>query len=156
MLFRSLLVGKIVPYVVVGLLDVSLALAVGAWLFEMPLRGGVLVLVVGTFLYLLSTLGVGLFLSTVSQSQQQAFMGGFLFLMPTVLLSGNLTPIAAMPDWLRWVTYFNPLRYFLEILRANLLKGAGFAELWPQMIALATFGVLIMTLSVRRFRKRLG
>ena len=96
-----LLVGKIVPYVVVGLLDVSLALAVGAWLFEMPLRGGVLVLVVGTFLYLLSTLGVGLFLSTVSQSQQQAFMGGFLFLMPTVLLSGNLTPIAAMPDWLR-------------------------------------------------------
>lgn len=151
-----LLVGKIVPYVIIGLFDVSLALAVGTWVFDVPVRGGVDVLFGGTLLYLLSTLGVGLFLSTVSENQQQAFLGGFLFMMPTVLLSGNLTPVAAMPDWLRWITYLNPLRYYLEILRANLMKGAGWTELWPQMAALALFGLVIQTVAVRRFRKRLA
>lgn len=151
-----LLVGKIVPYVLVGLFDVTLALAVGAWVFDMPLRGGVSLLAGSTLLYLLSTLGVGLLVSTVSQNQQQAFMGGFLFMIPAVLLSGNLTPIAAMPDWLRWVTYLNPLRYYLEILRANLLKGAGWDEVWPQAAALGAFGVTILAVAVSRFRKTGG
>lgn len=151
-----LLIGKMLPYVMIGLLDVTFALAVGATFFDLPLRGNLLVLGGSTLLYLLSTLGVGLFLSTVSQNQQQAFMGGFFFMMPAILLSGNMTPISAMPGWMAWVTWLNPLRYFIEILRANLLKGAGVAELWPQLLALALFGATILTASVARFRKRIG
>jgi ABC-2 type transport system permease protein len=151
-----LLLGKIAPYVAVGLFDVTLALAMGAWVFDLPLRGGVEVLAGATLLYLLSTLGVGLLLSTFSDNQQQAFLGGFLFMMPTVLLSGNLTPVAAMPGWLRWITWFNPLRYYIEILRANLLKGAGWSEVWPQGLALLLFGATILLVSVRRFRKRMA
>lgn len=151
-----LLVGKIVPYVLVGLFDVALALAVGAWAFHMPVLAGADVLVGATLLYLLSTLGVGLLVSTVSQNQQQAFMGGFLFMLPAVLLSGNLTPIAAMPGWLRWITYVNPLRWYLEMLRGSLLKGAGWPELWPQALALGAIGATVMVLAVRRFRKRMG
>lgn len=151
-----LLLGKIAPYVAVGLFDVTLALAMGAWVFDLPLRGGVEVLAGATLLYLLSTLGVGLLLSTFSDNQQQAFLGGFLFMMPTVLLSGNLTPVAAMPGWLRWITWFNPLRYYIEILRANLLKGAGWSEVWPQGLALLLFGTTILLVSVRRFRKRMA
>jgi ABC-2 type transport system permease protein len=121
-----------------------------------PLRGSFVLVTVATFLYLMCTLGVGIFISTVSRSQQQAILGGFFFLMPAILLSGFMTPIANMPAWLQPVTYLDPVRYYLEILRGCLLKGAGFEDVVPQLGSLALFGLVLLTLSSLRFRKRLG
>jgi ABC-2 type transport system permease protein len=149
-----LLLGKMVPFFVIGCFDVFLVLTAGVWLFQVPVHGPALVLVAGTLFYLFCTLGIGLLISSVSKTQQQAFLAGFLFIMPAILLSGVMTPVAAMPGWLRAVTYVNPVRYFVEILRANLLKGAGFHDLAGQLAALAGLGATILTLATLRFRKR--
>ena len=151
-----LLVGKMAPFVVIGLVDVGLLLGVGTWVFDVPLRGNLAVLLAGTLLYLLTTLGVGLLVSTMSSSQQQSFLGGFHFLLPAILLSGIMTPIRAMPDWLRAVTYVNPVRYYAEVMRTTLLRGAGFADLWPQLLALLALGAAILATATLRFHKRLG
>jgi ABC-2 type transport system permease protein len=151
-----LMVGKLAPFVVVGLFDVTLALALGSWVFGVPLRGSLPLLYVATAIYLLSTLGVGLLISTSSSSQQQAFMGGFLFVMPAILLSGNMTPIASMPEWMQPITTINPVRWYIEILRSVLLKGAGLEDLWRQLIILCGFGVGLVTVASLRFRKRTG
>lgn len=151
-----LLVGKMAPFVVIGFLDVALLLAVGTWLFGVPLRGNLLVLVAGTLLYLMTTLGVGLLVSTVSTTQQQSFLGGFLFLLPAILLSGVMTPIRSMPGWLQAVTYLNPVRYYVEVMRTTLLKGAGFGDLWPQLAALLLLGGGLLAAATLRFQKRLG
>jgi ABC-2 type transport system permease protein len=151
-----LLVGKMAPYVVIGLVDVALLMAAGTWLFGVPLRGQLPVVLVGTLLYLMTTLGVGLLISTVSTTQQQSFLGGFLFIMPAILLSGVVTPIRAMPGWLQAVTYVNPVRYFAEVMRTTLMRGAGFGELWPQLLALAVLGGGVLVAATRRFHERLG
>jgi ABC-2 type transport system permease protein len=151
-----LLVGKMGPFVVIGLLDVMLLVSAGTWLFGVPIRGSLVVLLVGTLLYLLSTLGMGLLISTLSRTQQQSFLGGFLFLMPAILLSGVMTPIRGMPEWLQTITYVNPVRYYAEVMRGALLKAAGFADLWPQLAALTAFGVTILTIATLRFHKRAG
>jgi ABC-2 type transport system permease protein len=151
-----LLLGKCLPFAIIGLVDVGTLLAVGSYLFGVPIRGSLLVVAAASVLFLFSTLGTGIFISTVSRSQQQAILGGFFFLMPAILLGGFMTPIENMPAWIRPLTYLDPVRYFLEILRGCLLKGSGFADLWRQFLALAIFGVSIMTLSVLRFRNRLG
>jgi ABC-2 type transport system permease protein len=151
-----LLVGKMAPFVVIGLVDLALLLAAGAWLFGVPLRGNLLVVLVGTLLYLLTTLGAGLLVSTLSRTQQQSFLGGFLFLMPAILLSGVMTPIRSMPGWLQAVTLVNPVRYFAEVMRTTLLRGGGFADLWPQLLALAVLGGTILATATARFHKRLG
>jgi len=151
-----LLIGKCLPFALVGVVLVPAILTVGSLLFDVPVRGSLAVIFAGTVLYLMSTLGTGVFISTISRSQQQAILGGFFFLMPAILLSGFMTPIENMPWWIRPITYLNPVRYFLEIMRNCLLKGAGFAELAPQMAALAGFGVAILTLASLRFRKQLG
>ena len=151
-----LLAGKMTPFVVIGLFDVLLLLAAGTWIFAVPIRGSLLVLGLGTLLYLLTTLGTGLLISTVSQTQQQAFLGGFLFVLPAVLLSGILTPIHSMPPWMRALTWLNPLRYYAELNRANLMKGAGLADVWPQLLALVIFGAVIFGTATLRFRKRMA
>jgi ABC-2 type transport system permease protein len=151
-----LLLGKMLPFVVIGLLDVMLLVGVGTWLFDIPIRGSPAVFLFATLLYLMTTLGVGLLISTVSANQQQAFLGGFLFAMPAIILSGVMTPIRAMPDWLQLVTRLNPLRYFVEVMRGVLLRGAGFADLWPQLVALAVLGGAILAIATARFRKRLA
>jgi ABC-2 type transport system permease protein len=151
-----LLAGKITPFVFIGFFDVLLLVTAGTWIFGVPLRGNLAVMAVATLLYLLSTLGVGLLISTLSSNQQQSFMGGFLFTLPAALLSGIMTPIDAMPPWMRWITYLNPLRYFQIVARANLMKGAGFADVWPELLALAVFGATIFGLATLRFRKRLA
>ncbi|QSQ26128.1 ABC transporter permease [Pyxidicoccus parkwayensis] len=148
-----LMAGKVTPFVLIGLVDVGLALSVGAWVFHVPLRGNLGIVALATLLYLLSTLGVGLLIATLSRTQQQAFVGGFLFLLPAVLLSGVMTPIHAMPDWLAWVTYFNPVRYYVEVLRGTLLKSASLGDLWRQVVLLGVFGTLVISLASRRFRK---
>jgi ABC-2 type transport system permease protein len=151
-----LLAGKMTPFVVVGLLDVLLALTAMTWIFGVPVRGSLPVLAAGSALYLCSTLGVGLLVSTVSATQQQAFLGGFLFILPAALLSGIMTPIRAMPPWLQWATVANPLRWFAELVRGVLLRGAGVAQLWPQLLVLALYGAVILGLATVRFRRRLG
>jgi len=151
-----LLLGKCLPFAFVGQIQVFAILAVGSFLFDVPLRGSMLLVGVATGLYLMTTLGVGVFISTVSRSQQQAILGGFFFLMPAILLSGFMTPIQNMPAWLRPLTYLNPVRYFVEIIRGCLLKGASFGDLWFQLTALLIFGVLILTASAMRFRKTLS
>jgi ABC-2 type transport system permease protein len=151
-----LLLGKLLPFLLIGVLDMGLLIAMGTWLFDVPLRGSLLVAGLGVALYLFSTLGMGLFISTASQTQQQAFLGGFLFLLPGILLSGILTPIRAMPGWLQAITYLNPVRHFAEVMRGVLLRGAGFGDLWFQLAALAVLGGSLMGLAVARFRTQLG
>jgi len=151
-----LLVGKMAPFVVIGLVDVALLMAAGTWLFGVPLGGTLPVVLLGTLLYLMTTLGVGLLISTLSTNQQQAFLGGFLFVLPAILLSGVLTPIRAMPGWLRAITWLNPVRYYAEVMRTTLLRGGGFADLWPQLLALTVLGAVILVAATRRFRERIA
>jgi ABC-2 type transport system permease protein len=150
-----LMAGKIAPYVVIGFLDVMLLVAAGTWVFGVPIRGPLPVLAVGTLLYLLTTLGVGLLISTVSRTQQQSFLAGFLFLLPAVLLSGVMSPIRAMPWWLQAVTWVNPVRHYAEVMRSCLLRGAGFADLAVPLAALAVLGTAVFTAAVLRFRRGL-
>lgn len=151
-----LMLGKTLPFVAIGLFNVLTSLTVAAWMFDVPLHGDPTFFFSATVAYLLSTLGAGLYISTISQSQQQAFMGGFLLMMPAILLSGNMTPLLAMPDWLRPLTYLNPLRYYIQVLRGSLLRGAGWPEMWPQFVALAGMGIVILGLASRRFRRTLA
>jgi ABC-2 type transport system permease protein len=151
-----LLLGKMTPFVVIGLFDVLLVLTAMTWIFHVPVRGPLAALALGTVFYLCSTLGVGLLISTMSSNQQQSFLGGFLFIIPAVLLSGIMTPIRSMPEWLQAGTWLNPLRFFAELVRGVLLRGAGFRDLWVQLVVLAAYGTAILVLATLRFRRRLG
>lgn len=148
-----LLVGKMLPFAMIGLFDFVLAMVVGAYVFDVPLRGSFVLLIGATLLYLMSTLSAGLLISTVSNTQQQAFMTGFLFMMPAALLSGITTPIRSMPAWLQPLTMVNPLRHYTDVLRAVLVRGAGFDAVAPQLAILAAFGVVLATIASLRFRK---
>jgi ABC-2 type transport system permease protein len=152
----ELIIGKTVPFVIIAFIDVVMVTVIGVLWFEVPMRGNLLVLAAATILYLLTTLGVGLFISTISRTQQQAMMSTFFFVYPAVLLSGFVFPIANMPEVIRWITYLNPLRYFLVILRGIFLKGVGVSILWPQMVALAILGAATLWLAVKRFHKTLA
>jgi ABC-2 type transport system permease protein len=149
------IIGKTVPFALIALADVVLVTVVGVLWFEVPIRGSLLLLFGAVALYLMTTLGVGLFISSVSQTQQQAMMTTFFFVFPALLLSGFMFPIANMPRAIQLVTYLNPLRYFLVILRGIFLKGLGPAALWPQMAALAGLGVATLWLASKRFHKTL-
>ena len=120
-----------------------------------PLHGSFLLLLFCAALFLMTTLGAGLFLSTISQTQQQAMMASFFFSMPAFMLSGFAFPLRNMPVGVQYLTYLNPVRYFIEIVRGIFLKGAGVDVLWPQMSCLAVYGVLTLGLSAIRFRKKL-
>jgi ABC-2 type transport system permease protein len=151
----ELILGKILPFALVGFFDVALITAVAVFWFAVPIRGSLLLLFASTALYLLSALGIGLFISTVSRTQQQALMSTFFFFQPALLLSGFVFPIANMPAAIQYLTYVNPLRYFLVIIRGIFLKGSGPAVLWPEMLALFVLGAAVFTISTLRFRKRL-
>lgn len=151
-----LILGKMIPFVVIGLFDFLLALVVGAYVFDMLLRGSLALVFLATALYLMNTLGIGLFISTVSHSQQQAFMGGFLFMLPAALLSGIMTPVHSMPSWLAPLTLVNPLRHYAEILRGILLRGASLHDLRFQLLALAVMGIAIFSVAALRFRMKQG
>jgi ABC-2 type transport system permease protein len=151
-----LISGKIIPFAAFGLFDFILALVVGSYVFDMPLHGDFVVLFAATVLYLMTTLGVGLLISTFSGSQQQAFMGGFLFMLPAALLSGIMTPVESMPDWLRPFTYVNPVRHYAEVTRGTLLRGAGLDELATELEVLSIMGVGIFTFASFRFRHSIG
>lgn len=151
----ELMLGKTLPFAVVGLLDVTLVTAVALLVFHIPFRGSALLLLFCSAIFLMSSLGAGLFLSTVSHTQQQAMMANFFFSMPAFMLSGFAFPIRNMPAAVQYLTYLNPMRYFIEIVRGIFLKGVGVTVLWPQMAALALYGTLVLSMSVMRFRKTL-
>jgi len=153
----ELIVGKLLPYGLIGILDVLLVVTVALLWFEVPLRGSFALLLLMSVVYLLSTLGLGLFVSTISRTQQQAMMtSSFFFLIPMVFLSGFVFPIENMPAAIQPVTYLIPLRYFLVILRGIFLKGVGLETLWPQALALLIWGLSILTLATVRSSKRLA
>jgi ABC-2 type transport system permease protein len=147
------ILGKFAPFIVIGFVDVALVTLVGVYWFEIPIRGSFALLLLGTACFLLSTLGIGLFISTVSSTQQQAMMTTFFFFFPAMLLSGFIYPIANMPTVVQWFTLFNPLRHFLIIIRGVFLKGVGFEVLWVQLGALLAIGLVVMAFAVARFKK---
>jgi ABC-2 type transport system permease protein len=151
----ELIVGKVMPYVILGFFDLAEVLLIGHFWFDVPIRSN-LFLVVGTAgLLLLSSLGIGLFASTIANTQQEALLTVFVTILPGVFISGFLFPLEAMPKFLQIVSYAIPLRYYLVIVRSLLLKGVGFAALQNEIISLALFGVIIMGAAALRFRKRL-
>lgn len=152
----QLIIGKLVPFVIIGFFDVTIVLAIARFWFEVPLVGSLLLLFGLSGLFILTTLGLGLFVSTIAKSQQQAMLiAQFFIFMPFTFISGFAFPIANMPDFIQYLTYLIPLRYFLEIVRGIFLKGLDIQDLWTQALALFVFGVSILSFSVMRFRKKL-
>jgi ABC-2 type transport system permease protein len=151
----ELMLGKTIPFALVGFADSVLVTALALLLFHVPFRGNALFLAFTAALFLLSTLGAGLFLSTISRTQQQAMMLAFFFIQPAFMLSGFTFPIRNMPQPVQWITLLNPLRYFMEIVRGVFLKGIGIDVLWPQVLVLGVMGVVILVSSALRFHKRL-
>lgn len=152
----ALILGKMVPFAVIGLFDLLLALVVGTYVFDVPIRGSIALLFGATLVYLITTLGLGLLISTVSQTQQQAFLAGLFVMMPGILLSGIMTPVDSMPRWLQPLTYVNPLRWFSEIVRAIMIRGATLEDIAVPLGALAACGLVLATFATLRFRKTVG
>ena len=149
------ILGKTIPFAMIAIIQVALVSGVGVFWFGVPMRGSLVLLFVSLLIYLLSFLALGLFISTISRNQMQALVTTFFFTFPIILLSGFIFPIANMPKLVQWVTYINPLRYFLVIIRELFLKGAGLDVLWPQILALLAIGLGLMSLAVRRVSKTL-
>jgi ABC-2 type transport system permease protein len=149
------IIGKTIPYIIIALAQMSAVIVVAIFWFRIPLNGSILLLFFATCLFLLSTLGIGLFISTISSTKQQAMMTSFFFIMPFFMLSGFVFPIDNMPEVVQWLTYLNPLRFFLVILRGIFLKGVGLDVLWPQYLALALLGTIVFSGAILRFKKRL-
>jgi len=149
----ELLLGKTIPFAIIAFFEVAAITVAALIVFSIPLRGSVVLLFTSTPLYLLSTLGAGLFISSVSRTQQQAMMATFLFMVPAVLLSGFAFPIYNMPVSVQYLTLLDPLRYFLVIVRGIFLKGVGIGVLWPQMAALLGLGILFFGLGVAGFKR---
>jgi len=149
------ILGKTLPFVLIGYIDVALISGVGALVFDAPVRGSLWLLFLATTLFLMSSLGAGLLISTVSQTQQQAMMTAFFIIFPAMLLSGFAFPIENMPEPAQWLTLLNPLRYYMVIIRGIFLKGIGIEILWPQLAALGGLGIVLLSLAVTRFHKTL-
>jgi ABC-2 type transport system permease protein len=152
----DLIVGKLLPFGILGLIQIVLITILGVLWFHIPLRGSLPLLLFATCIYLFTTLGIGLFISTISSTQQEAMMSVFLFYMPTILLSGFAYPIANMPQPIQWFTFFNPMRYFMVVTRSIFLKGVGIDVLWTQIVPLAIMGFVVIGFSAFKFRKSLG
>jgi len=152
----ELMLGKTIPFVLISLGNVILVTLVGVLWFEVPFRGQILVLLLGTIAFLFSSVGLGLLISTIAATQQQAMMAGNLVLTPAIMLSGLIFPIANMPPVFQYLTLLNPLRYFIIVVRGVFLQGAGIDLLWQQMAAMTVLGLIMLTLAVLRFHKHLG
>ena len=153
---REFILGKTLPFVLIGYIDVALISTVGTLVFDVPVRGSLWLLFLATTLFLMSSLGIGLLISTVSQTQQQAMMTAFFIIFPAMLLSGFAFPIENMPEPVQWLTLLNPLRYYMVVIRGIFMKGVGLAALWEQLIALAVIGVAVLSIAIGRFSKTLS
>jgi len=149
----ELMAGKTIPFALIGLVDLALITTVALAWFHVPFRGSPLLLLLGSVIFLIPVLGLGLLVSTISATQQEAFLTTFLVIMPTMLLSGFMFPVRSMPPLFQWLTLLNPLRHYLEIVRAIFLKGAGLDALWPQFLALLVMAAGILPFAARRFHK---
>jgi ABC-2 type transport system permease protein len=151
----ELMLGKTLPFALVGILNTVIVTVAALVIFHVPFRGNFLLLLFCASLFLMTTLGAGLFLSTISHTQQQVNMASFFFTTPFFLLSGFVFPIRNMPLVVQYLTYLNPLRYFMEIVRGVFIKGVGITVLWPHMVVLGVYGTTVLFLSAVRFRKKL-
>jgi ABC-2 type transport system permease protein len=151
----ELVIGKILPYVILAFIDTFEVLAFGHFWFGVPIRGSLGLIVGASGLMLLSGLGIGLFASTIANTQQEAMLSVWMTLLPSIFLSGFFFPLEAMPKILQWLSYIIPLRYYLVILRSVMLKGSGFSAIWLECLALLVFGIAILLAAAMRFRKRL-
>jgi ABC-2 type transport system permease protein len=149
------IIGKTIPYIILSLGQMAAVIVLAIYWFEIPLNGSIFLLFFATCLFLLSTLGIGLFISTISATKQQAMMTSFFFILPFFMLSGFVFPISNMPEVVQWLTYLNPLRFFLVILRGIFLKGVGLDVLWHQYLALTILGIVVFSSAISRFKKRL-
>ena len=147
------ILGKSLPFAIICFIDVIIISFAGMAWFEIPIRGSMILLLFAAALFLMSCIGLGLLISTISKTQQEALMSSFFLYFPAVLLSGFMFPISNMPVPVQWMTLINPLRYFLVVIRGVFLKGTGLAELWTQLAALAILGTLFLLFSVSRFKK---
>ena len=149
------ILGKTIPFILIAQAQMVMVVLFARIWFDVPMAGSAPLLLLASSVFLLSTLGIGLLISTVSRTQQQAMMTNFFFILPFFMLSGFVFPIANMPVAVQWLTHLNPLNHFLVIIRGIFLKGTGFAILWPQFVELAVLGGFVFALAVRRFRKRI-
>jgi ABC-2 type transport system permease protein len=153
----QLIIGKLAPFFTIGVIDVILVVFFASTVFNLPVKGSELLLLFLSLIFLMTTMGLGLFISTVSRTQQQAMMTAiFFFMLPMIFFSGFVFPIENMPKIIQYVSYFLPLRYYFVIVRGLFLKGVGIGILWPQAVALLVFGSIILSMSVIRFQKRLA
>lgn len=152
----SLMIGKIVPFILVGYAQMTVVLILGKLLFDIPIRGSVPLLYAVTMGFIVATLGMGLLVSTVAQTQAQAMQLGFFTMMPSILLSGFMFPREAMPPVAQWIGDALPLTFYLRILRGILLRGSGFAEIWTDSAILVVFALGLIVVSAMRFRKTVG
>jgi ABC-2 type transport system permease protein len=152
---HELILGKLLPFFLIGLIEIGVVVAVAVFWFGVPVKGSIWLLFALSPTFMLTTLGLGLFISTISRNQQQAMLTAVFFILPQIILSGFVFPIENMPRIIQWLTYIVPLRYFLVIIRGLFLKAAGWSALWDETAALVVFGLIILGLSVLRFRKNL-
>ena len=152
----ALIMGKTIPFAIIGFFEMSIALLIGVTWFGIPFAGSWTLLYGLAFIFLFTTLGVGMFISTLTSTQQQAMFFAWFFMVFSMLTSGFFTPIANMPDAIQYLTYLNPLRYFMVIVRGIMMKGAGITTLYPEVLALVAYGTVIFTFSWMRFSKRVS
>jgi ABC-2 type transport system permease protein len=151
----ELVIGKILPYVLLALLNTLEVIAIGTWWFDVPVRSPLIIIIMLSSLFLLTGLGIGLLASTIANTQQEAMLIVWMTLLPSIFLSGFFFPLEAMPKILQWLSYLVPLRYYLVIIRSLMIKGVGYQALTEEIIALVIFGIGIMSVAALRFRKRL-
>lgn len=151
----ELMLGKVIPYVAIGYVQITTVLVVGRYVFDVPLRGDVLLFYAISFAFILANLGLGLFISTIAGTQRQAMMMGYFFILPNILLSGFMFPREAMPAVAQWIGWLFPLTFYLEVLRGIILRGVGMTALWQETLVLSLFAVLLIAFSVARFHKKL-
>jgi ABC-2 type transport system permease protein len=152
---HQLILGKLLPFVIIGLIEAAFVISIAKWWFVVPVRGSVPLLLALSLAFMLNTLGIGLFVSTISKNQQQAMLTSMFFILPQILLSGFVFPIENMPKFFQYLTHIVPIRYFFVIIRGIMLRGAGWLELWDQAAALLILGTVLLGLSVARFHKKL-
>ena len=152
----ELIAGKSIPVAIIGIADVIAVTLIAVFLFGVPFRGSILHLLLASVLYLMSGLGFGLLISTISKTQQEAFMGSILVFMPALLLGGFMFPIRSMPEIFQWITLINPVRHYMKMIRAIFLKGVGPAAVWQEHVALLVIGITVLTFAASRFKKRLS
>ena len=152
----ELILGKTIPVAIIAFIDLILITAVALLWFHIPFRGNPLDLLLAASVYILASLGAGLYISTISRTQQEAFMAMFLLFLPFIILSGFMYPVRSMPIFFQRLTLLNPVRHFLEIVRGIFLKGEGLRDLWPQFLTITVIAVVVLWMATRRFKKRLG